>query len=113
MPRKPAPARSRPSPVAVALERLARLAGTGASPDRMVREAQAAIAEWRAEPDLDPGVLQERLEAMRDDLAAGAAAAEEQAGDVDQGDKAATRQAAASLKGLQAVHAAVAAELGG
>jgi hypothetical protein len=113
MTRKPSPSRSLPSPVPAALERLARLAAAGTTPDRMVREAQKIIADWRAEPELDGADLRERLETLRDDLAAGVASAEEQAGDVDQSDKAAARQSTALLKGLQAVHEAVLGEMNG
>jgi hypothetical protein len=52
-----------------------------------------------------------RLETLRDDLATGFMAAEEQAVDVDHGDRAATRRAETSLHGLQAAHAAVVAAL--
>ncbi len=90
---------------------MATLAGAGSAPGRMVREAQKIIAEWRAESDLDDATLRERLEALREDLTAGVAAAEEQAGDVDRSDAGAVRQAASSLTGLQAVRDAVAAEL--
>ncbi len=111
MARKPPPSRAAAAPVPVALERLARLAAAGTPPDRLVREAQKIIAEWKADPDLDAGALRERLETLRDDLAAGVADAAEQAGDVDQSDKAAARQATSTLRGLQAVHDAVVAEM--
>ena len=96
-----------------ALERLARLAAAGTTPDRLAREALKIVAEWKADPDLEAGTLREHLETLRDDLAAGAANAAEQAGDVDQSDKAAARQATSTLHGLQAVHDAVVAELAG
>lgn len=111
MARKSTPRRSG-SPVSTALTRLATLSGAGSAPGRMVREAQKIMADWRAEPDLDADVLRERLETLREDLMAGVSAAEEQAGDVDRSDAGAVRQAEASLKGLQAVRDAVAAELG-
>ncbi len=111
MARKPAPSRAAVAPVPAALERLARLAAAGTVPDRLVREAQKIIAEWKADPDLDAGTLRERLETLRDDLAAGVADAAEQAGDVDQSDKSAARQATSILRGLQAVRDAVVVEM--
>jgi hypothetical protein len=48
-----------------------------------------------------PDGLRRRLETLRDDLATGIMAAEEQAADVDHSDRAATRQAEASLKGCR------------
>jgi hypothetical protein len=100
-----------PTPVPDALERLARFAASGTGPNRMVREAQKIITAWQGEPDLDPDGLRRRLETLRDDLTTGIMAAEEQAADVDHSDRAATRQAEASLKGLQAAHTTVVAEL--
>lgn len=100
------------SPVPAALERLARLAAAGSPPDRMVREAQNLIADWRLDPGLDPGDLRERLETLRENLDAGVASAEELADDTDASDKAATRQAVGSLKALRAVRDAVIAEMG-
>jgi len=111
--RKPLPSRAAASPVPAALERLARLAAAGTTPDRLVREALRIVAEWQADLELDAAALRERLELLRDDLAAGVADAAEQAGDVDQSDKAAARQANSTLRALQAVHDAVAAELRG
>ncbi len=111
MARKPPPSRAAAAPVPAALERLARLAAAGTVPDRLVREAQKIIAEWKADPGLDAGTLRERLETLRDDLAAGVADAAEQAGDVDQSDKAVARQATSILRGLQAVRDAVVAEM--
>lgn len=102
MARKPPPARSIPSPVPAALERLAKLSGTATSPDRMAREAQKIVADWQADPDLPADTLATRLEEMRENLAAGLASAEEQGGDVDGSDKAAVRQATATIQGLKA-----------
>ena len=95
------------SPLAAALERLSKLSGAGTAPDRMTRATEKLLADWQADPDLAPDALAERLESLRENLAAGVADAEEQAGDVDTGDKAATRQAAATLAGLRAALAAV------
>ena len=106
-----APARSNPSAVPAALERLAKLSGAGASAARMAREAEKIIDEWRAE-DLEAATLRDRLETLRDDLAGGVTQAEESSGDVDSGDKGAVRQAKATLDGLVGAHGAVAAALG-
>ncbi len=114
MSRRPGATRSRatPSPVPAALDRLSRLVGAGTSGDRMVRETEKIIADWRAEPDLDAGALRERLETLRDDIAAGVTSAEEQAADVDQSDKAAVRQSGAMVSGLRAVRDAVLSAMG-
>ena len=101
-----------PSPVATALERLAKLSGAGASAARMAREAEKIVDEWRAE-DVEPDTLRDRLEALRDDLAGGVTQAEESSGDVDSSDKGAVRQAKATLDGLAAAHGAAVAALRG
>ncbi len=99
------------SPVPDALERLAKLSGAGTGAARMAREAEKVIGEWRADPALDAGVLRERIETLRDDLAGGVTQAEEASGDVDSSNKAAVRQAKAALDGLVAAHEAVMAAL--
>ena len=105
--------RSIPSPVPAALERLAKLSGAGTAAARMAREAEKIIGEWRADPDLDPDTLRDRLETLRDDLAGGVTQAEESSGDVDSSDKGAVRQAKGGLDGLVAAHGAVVAALEG
>jgi hypothetical protein len=102
-----------PSPVPAMLERLAKLTGAGAAPERIVRETEATIADWKAE-GLPASDLTERMEVLRDDLEAGLESAEEQAGDVSRDDKAGLRGAARVVDGLRgalgAVKAAMATE---
>ena len=74
----------------------------------MAREAERIVADWRADPAVDGEAMQERLDTLRENLAAGVASAEEQADDVDSGDAAAVKAAAATLAGLRAALAAVA-----
>ena len=103
-------ARPAASPVSAALERLAKLSSAGTGAARMARETDKIIAEWRDEA-LDAQTLRERLETLRDDLAGGLTQAEEASGDVDGSDKAAVKQAAATLDGLAAAHATAVSSL--
>ena len=89
---------SSPNPVPAALERLAKLAAAGTAPDRMGRETDKLLADWRE----DPSTFDDRLATLRENLEEGVSAAEESAGDVDRDDKAAVRGAEASLKALRA-----------
>jgi hypothetical protein len=89
-----------PSPVPAMLERLAKLTGAGASSERIVRETEAFIAEWKAE-GLPASDLTERMEVLRDDLDAGLESAVEQAGDVSRDDKAGMRGATRVVDGLR------------
>ncbi len=89
---------SNPNPVPGALERLAKLAAAGTAPDRMGRETDRLLVEWRQ----DLATFTDRLALLRETLEDGVAAAEESAGDVDRDDKAAMRGAEASLKALRA-----------
>jgi hypothetical protein len=92
------------------LERLSKLTGAGASADRMVRETQACIAEWKADglPESD---LRERLETLHDELEGGVESAVEQAGDVSRDDKAGTRDATRVVEGLRGALGAVKAAM--
>lgn len=95
--------RQRLSPLDTALVRLADLAGRGVQPARMAREVDVIVADWTSDPDaVDPDLIQERLTGLHEQLASGAADAEEQLADVDRSDAGALRHA-----GL--VHAALAA----
>lgn len=99
MARKPPQSASRTAnPVPAALERLAKLAAAGTAPDRMGRETDKLLAEWRTDPD----TFEDRLATLRENLQDGVTTAEESAGDVDRDDKAAARGAEASLKALRA-----------
>ncbi len=104
MARKPAQTPIRVSnPVPAALERLAKLAAAGTPPDRMAREADKLVLEWRT----DPETVDDRLATLRENLEAGISAAEDSAGDVDRDDKAALKGAEASLKALRSALASV------
>ena len=98
------------SPVTALLERLAKLTGAGAAPERIVRETEAVLAEWQAE-GLAARDLTERMEILGDDLEGGLEAAVEQAGDVSRDDKAATRNAARVVEGLRGALDAVRAAM--
>jgi hypothetical protein len=92
-----------PRPIDAALQRLLALAGRGVAPGRMAREVAVIIAEWQRIAAQDEAVdLDGRLEELREQLAAGVAAAEEQVADVDASEPAAVKQAAAMLSALVA-----------
>jgi hypothetical protein len=99
-----------PSPVPALLERLAKLSGAGAAPERIVRETEAVLAEWKAE-GLPARDLTERMEVLRDDLQGGLESAVEQAGDVSRDDKAGMRGAARVIDGLRGALSAVRAAM--
>jgi hypothetical protein len=99
------------SPVPAVLERLVKLTTAGATPDRLVRETEAFIADWKAE-GLPASDLTERMEVLRDDLEAGLESAEEQAGDVSRDDKAGMRSATRVVDGLRGALGAVTAAMG-
>jgi hypothetical protein len=89
--------------VDAALTRLMTLAGRGVAPGRMAREVDAIVAEWRAAtPPEEEAELAEQLEELREQLAAGVAAAEEVVADVDQSDAGAVKQAGQMLAALAA-----------
>lgn len=90
-------------PIEAALTRLLTLAGRGAPPDRMAREVEAIVADWRLGAGEEPGELREQVEELREQLAAGVAAAEEQAAEIDLGEPGAARQAGRLLASLAAM----------
>jgi len=107
----PAPrAAAVPSPVPALLERLAKLSGAGAPSERIVRETEAVLAEWKAE-GLPATDLTERMEVLRDDLEGGLESAAEQAGDVSRDDKAGLRGASRVVEGLRGALGAVRAAM--
>jgi hypothetical protein len=79
-------------PTDVALKRIADMIGRGADASRIQREAAALISSWSA--TLDAEDMRERLDSLREQLAEGVEAAEEQAGEMD-GDKAFARSLSA------------------
>ena len=92
-----------PRPVDAALQRLVALAGRGVAPGRMAREVDAILGEWRnATPPEEEAELAERIEALREHLAEGVAAAEEAVADVDQSDAGAAKKAKQLLAALVA-----------
>ena len=98
MARKPARAR----PVDAAIIRLMALVAKGVAPHRMAREVEIIAGEWTDAPDADPSEVRERLDELRERIAAGVADAEEQVSDVDAGEPAAVKNATATLTALVA-----------
>ena len=102
MARKPA----RPRPVDAAILRLMALVAKGVAPHRMAREVDIIAGEWADAPDADPAEVRDRLDQLREMIAAGVADAEDQALDVDASVPAAVKQAAATLAALRATQEA-------
>ena len=94
-------------PLDAALGRLQALAARGAQPGRMAREVEVIVNEWRAVADVDPSEVKERLDELRDQLAAGVVDAEEQISYVDPSETAAAKQAQLTLAALVATRDAV------
>ncbi len=86
-----------------ALERLAKMAAAGTAPDRMMRETDKLLGEWRD----DPASFDDRLATLRENLELGVAAAEEDLGNVDRDDKAAVKGAEGTLQAMQGALAAL------
>ncbi len=106
MARRPAP-----SPLEIAIGRLAKLASVGTSPARMQRAARETVGAWRATED--PDIAKRWVETLHAEVAVGLAAAEEKAEDMDAGDAGATQQAKAVVEALRATVTALAAQLAG
>jgi hypothetical protein len=106
--RKPRPVR----PVDAALTRLLALAGKGAAPGRMAREVELIAAEWHREAEADPLDLRDRLDELREQLAAGVGHAEEQVSDLDASEPGAVKQANAMLAALVATRDAATGAIG-
>lgn len=106
--RKPRAAR----PVPAALQRILTLAGRGVTPERMAREVDAIVAEWRRMEAADEELsITEQVEELRAHLADGVSAAEEALSDVDESDAGAVKQARHMLAALTATHDAAARAL--
>jgi hypothetical protein len=90
-----------------ALTRIAEVVGRGGSPDRVAREAQAIVAAWRADAELDQGDVNDHLAECCESLAEGIEAARSQMDDVDSSDKAAAAHGARSLAALEAAFQAM------
>jgi hypothetical protein len=99
-------------PVDAAIARLIALAGKGAAPGRMTREMEVIAAEWLAEPECDPLEIRDRLDELREQLAAGVGHAEEQVADIDASEAGAVKQAGAMLAALVATRDAASRALG-
>ncbi|MFC0408953.1 hypothetical protein [Roseomonas elaeocarpi] len=99
------------SPDKAALSKLADLAGKGVAPDRVRREVENIVADWRSGLiGYDERLaLRERLEEMRDQLSEGVESAQEQVDELDQAEKAAVTQGRKSLAALIAARDALAA----
>jgi hypothetical protein len=93
----------RARPVDAALKRLLTLAARGVAPNRMAREVDAIVAEWRqGAADDERSDIDEQLDALCEQLDAGVAAAEEALSDVDASDAGAVKQARHMLAALAA-----------
>lgn len=89
-PRLAPPTPRRPAdPHKAALSRIAELVGRGYDAARLQREAEAVIQSLRG--SMEPEDLRDVLDEVREQLAAGVEAAEEQANEIDSDDKATAR----------------------
>ncbi|MFT8243190.1 hypothetical protein [Roseomonas sp. BN140053] len=91
------------------MARIAELAGKGSSPGRITREVDTIVSGWLAGAEVDRAEVKERLEDMRDQLAAGVEDAREQLDGTDQSDKAAVKHGTLSLAALEAARDALSA----
>ncbi|MBC7859635.1 MAG: hypothetical protein H7Z39_12835 [Burkholderiaceae bacterium] len=100
-------------PIDAAIGRLVALAAKGVAPGRMAREVDVIAAEWLAAVGADPIEIKDRLDDLREQIAAGVGHAEEQLADVDASEPAAVKQAGTMLAALvasrDAAHRAAAA----
>lgn len=95
---------SRIRPVDAALRRLMELAAKGVAPNRMAREVEVIVSEWRSAPDADSIETRERLDELREQIAIGVTDAQEQVSDADSSEPAAVKQAGLTLAALVATH---------
>lgn len=83
-----------------AMARIAELIGNGGSPERVAREVETIISDWRMEAIRAPEEVRERLAACCDELGAGVASARRQVESIDASDGAALRHRARSLAAM-------------
>ncbi|PZP45901.1 MAG: hypothetical protein DI601_08190 [Azospirillum brasilense] len=98
------------APERQALARLAELAGKGAAPDRVRREVETIVEDWRRGVlgyD-ERAALRERLEEMHGQLAEGVESVEEQMAEIGQDERAALVAGRRSLAALVAARDALA-----
>ena len=96
------------TPAIVAIERLAKLAMAGTPVPRMILTVEGIVAAWRSEA-IGPRDVQERLDALRDDVEAGIVAAESYVADAET--EAERKAATTQLDGLRASHAVLLREM--
>ncbi len=100
---------SEPSRSNDALAQLGELIAAGASPDRITEEVGTIIASWAAEPEMDGGVAQVRIERLWDSISKDAADLQEQIADAEGGNIEALTQAQRVLAAMNAAVTALAA----
>jgi hypothetical protein len=79
----------------------------------MRREVGIIAAGWLAQPEMERERVREQLATMRDELAEGLEAMQEQVSDMDPSEAAAMKQAARTLDALRATRDALTEELAG
>jgi hypothetical protein len=87
-----------------ALKRLSELLGRGYDAARMEREVASVMSAWAAA--LHEDEMRERLDEVREQLAAGVEAVEEQGSEIDGESKTATAACQRSLAAIRATHRA-------
>ena len=100
-----------PDPKAIddALARLGKLTAVGASPASIAQAVGAIVAGWAAEPEIDAGAAQVRIERLWDSLGKDAADLQAQISDADGPGGPALLTAKRRLAAMQAAVAALAA----
>ncbi len=95
-------------PLHAALLRLQALAARGVQANRMAREVEVIVGEWRGVAGTDTSEMRGWLDELHEQLASGVADAEEQVSYVDPSEAAAAKQAQLTLAALVATRDAVA-----
>ena len=99
-----------PAAVEAALERLGKLAASGAAPDKVTGTVGEIVAGWADEPDMDAGTAQDRIGQMWDSLTKDEADLEAAISDAGEGNAASLAAAQRMRAALQAaIHALAAA----
>lgn len=104
MARRPAP-----SPSAVAIQRVAKLASLGTNPGRVHRDTLAIVSEWRAQQE--PDIARRWIGELHSNVAAGLASAEARTDEVSASDAGAVKHMQAMVAALRAARDLLAKEL--
>lgn len=102
-------ARRAPSPVEIAIDRLAKLASAATSPARTERAAREIVAGWRT--SADPDIARRWTGELLADVTTGLRDAQDQADNVDTSEPGAAKHAFAVVTALKVTRDALTAEM--